>query len=140
MTTQSDLNCELAKLDNLLYDPDFYLEEYCQSIQNEIDLYYEKLLLKSETLQTCMCTRTIQQERERCLSELSKFKEKCRSVLLTTYQPIKEIKEFGTIEISDNLDKLIIQVTSKIEAMKLIIRNFNDCTFDIERGIVVSPI
>ena len=136
-TTQSDLNFELTKLDHLLNDPDFYLDEYCHLIQNEIDIYFEYKLktLRPDDDET---ESAIQKKRELCLIELDIFKERCLSVLFTTYKPI--IKKFGNIEISDNLDELIIHVKTKIQAMKQMIRNFNDCTFDIEREIVVSPI
>ena len=151
-STQSDFYCELAELDNLLQDPDFYLEEYCLPFQNEIDLYFEQKLvtllthfadLHDDSLR-CQEEQTIQQERERCLSELSKFKEFCRSVLFTKYfRAIKEIKEFhsqlcNNKEISECLDALINQVKTKKQDMKLVITNFNKCTFDEHnRRIVV---
>ena len=136
---EAALNCELAELDNLLQDPDFYLEEYCLPFQNEINLYFEKKLVTLPQEE-----QTIQQERERCLSELSKFKEFCRSVLFTKYfRAIKEIKEFhsqlcNNKEISECLDALINQVKTKKQDMKLVITNFNKCTFDEHnRRIVV---
>ena len=113
-------------LEVLINDPDYFIDEYFGSIQNQIDIYAEEKMLKTPDF-----VFLINKEREAHFKELNQYKKKCKKAAT---DPVfsKEIDQIRTfLSTFDSKEENIQQkLEENINLMKEILLTFNEYQFE----------
>ena len=115
-------------LENLLNDPDYFLDEYFRPIRNRIDIRTEEEKIKCPEK-----AEEYNKEREKLLQYLNKHQEKCKQLIKDGVfkEEIDKIKHYFDTFDSNNKEKL----QENINQLKSILLRFHQYSFD-ERGFI----
>ena len=120
----------IYELENLLTDPDYFIEETFLPLQNEIDIIAEEAKLKRPEN-----ADEINKEREEHFKRLNEYWEKCKKVSIDGVfnEEIDKIRTF--MSTFDSKEQNIQQkLEQNIKEMKLILLRFHSYHFEINEN------
>ena len=83
---------EIQELETILNDPEYYINEYCGKIQNEIDIKAEQEIIKTNNNEDEI--KLINTKREELFYYLNRFRNECKLATEIFKDEINEMKKW----------------------------------------------
>ena len=132
---------ELQELETLLNDPEFYIEEYCAKIQNEIDIKAEEEIIKANNKEDEVVS--INNKREQLLNDLKEFQKECKNTTTVFNDEIDEMKIW--IQNLTNQDSCTDEIKVKLNECKKMLHNYKECIYlnsdeNIQNFLIITKV